>query len=124
VIFLDTHVVVWLYAGLVEKLSAKAAAEIEANEICLSQIVRLELQYLYEIGRVKRQAPAVLNDLERRLGVKLLQSISDEVIEIALRLNWTRDPFDRLIVAEAHKEKAILISKDSTILGNYGKAVW
>lgn len=123
-IFLDTHVVVWLYAGLVEKLSVSAAEQIETNEMYLSQMVKLELQYLYEIGRVKRQALTILNDLESRLGIKLRQSISAAVVELALGLNWTRDPFDRLIVAEANKEKAVLLSKDRTILANYRKAVW
>lgn len=123
-IFLDTHVVVWLYAGLVEKLSVSAAEQIETNEMYLSQMVKLELQYLYEIGRVKRQALTILNDLESRLGLKLRQSISAAVVELALGLNWTRDPFDRLIVAEANKEKAVLLSKDRTILANYRKAVW
>lgn len=123
-IFLDTHVVVWLYAGLVEKLSVSAAEQIETNEMVLSQMVKLELQYLYQIGRVKRQALTILNDLESRLGIKLRQSISAAVVELALGLNWTRDPFDRLIVAEANKEKAVLLSKDRTILANYRKAVW
>ncbi len=123
-IFLDTHVVVWLYAGLAEKLSAKAVKQIEANEIYLSQIVKLELQYLYEIGRVKQQALRIVKDLGSRLGVGVLPSISDEVINLALGLNWTRDPFDRVIVADAKKEDAILISKDSKVLDNYRKAVW
>ncbi len=81
-IFLDTHVVGWLYAGLVEKLSVSSAEQIEANEMVLSQMVKLELQYLYHIGRLKRQALTILNDLESRLGIKLRQSASAAVVEL------------------------------------------
>jgi len=52
VIYLDSHIVVWLYTGLTQKLSNLAKELINNNEIFISPIVRLELQYLYEIGRV------------------------------------------------------------------------
>lgn len=48
-IYLDTHVVVWLYAGLTAKLSDLAKLLINKHELYISPIVRLELQYLYEI---------------------------------------------------------------------------
>ncbi|WP_230458629.1 PIN domain-containing protein [Microcystis aeruginosa] len=51
-IYLDTHIVVWLYAGLTAKLSDCAKHLINENELYISPIVRLELQYLYEIGRI------------------------------------------------------------------------
>ena len=47
-IYLDTHVVVWLYAGLTEKFSDPTRELINSHEITISPIVRLELQYLYE----------------------------------------------------------------------------
>jgi PIN domain nuclease of toxin-antitoxin system len=37
---------------------------------------------------------------------------------------WTRDPFDRLIVANAMADGAPLITADETILANFRDAVW
>ncbi|MCP4050255.1 MAG: type II toxin-antitoxin system VapC family toxin [bacterium] len=51
-IFLDTHIVVWLYEGLVGKLTEKSKDAIENNDLYISQFVRLEMQYLYEIKRI------------------------------------------------------------------------
>ncbi len=51
-IYLDTHVVVWLYSGLTDKLSELAKSIINENEVYISATVRLELQYLYEIKRI------------------------------------------------------------------------
>ena len=47
-----------------------------------------------------------------------------EVVEHGLGLSWTRDAFDRLIVAQAALDRAVLITRDRLILKNYSKAVW
>ena len=48
-IYIDTHIAVWLYAGEVEKFSDHAKDLLNDNDILISPIVRLELQYLHEI---------------------------------------------------------------------------
>ena len=47
-----------------------------------------------------------------------------EVTEHCLDLSWTRDAFDRLIVAQAALDRAKLITRDRLILKHYPKAVW
>ena len=64
-IYLDTHVVVWLYSGLTDKLSELAKNLINANEVYISAIVRLELQYLYEIERINDEPDAIVRDLSK-----------------------------------------------------------
>jgi len=46
------------------------------------------------------------------------------VAEHSLSETWTRDPFDRLIVANAKARNAWLITKDSRIASHYPGAVW
>ena len=48
-IYLDTHIVVWLYAGKVEKLSEPAKELINDHEVLISPVVRWELKYWFEI---------------------------------------------------------------------------
>ncbi len=48
VIYLDTHVVVWLFSGRTELLSSRAVNAIENHDLLISPIVSLELQYLYK----------------------------------------------------------------------------
>lgn len=123
-IYLDTHVVVWLYAGLVEKLSQQARALINEHEIEISPIVRLELQYLHEIGRVTDDAPTIVADLSSRIGLNVCTKRFNAIISRAMTLSWTRDPFDRLIVANADLNDNILVSKDQDILARYRHARW
>ena len=45
-------------------------------------------------------------------------------VEAAERLSWTRDPFDRLIVAQASLAGAPLVTKDRMIRKHFAKAAW
>lgn len=123
-IYLDTHIVVWLYAGLLDKFSQSIKTIFNENEILISPIVRLELQYLYEIERVKQPAPVIVADLADRIGVSVCDKGFNAIISQAMTLTWTRDPFDRVIVATAALNDNILISRDQNILQHYPHARW
>lgn len=123
-IHLDTHVVVWLYGGLVEKLSSKAQECIEKHVLRISPMALLEIQYLYEIGRVTEPARRIMDDLRLRIGLETADLSFAEVVEEALKLTWTRDPFDRLIVASSISADVHLLTADEHILSNYASALW
>ena len=123
-IYLDTHVVVWLYAGLTEKFPESARQLINEHEVMISPIVRLELQYLYEIQRVLDEAQTIVTDLAHRIGLQVCDKPFDRIVTQALTYTWTRDPFDRLIVAHAALNDDILLSKDRHILEHYPEARW
>lgn len=123
-IYLDTHVAVWLFAGELNRFSEAALESMEAEELAISPIVLLELQYLRETDRIKSSPRALTNALARTIGLKICDLPFDDVIEAALRQRWTRDPFDRIIVAQAMRKDAFLLSKDRTILDHYKKAFW
>ena len=123
-IYIDTHIVVWLYAGLLEKFSQSIKIFLNENEILISPIVRLELQYLYEIDRVKEPANVIVADLSDRIGIRVCEKDFNAVVSQAITIKWTRDPFDRVIVAHAELNNNILISKDQNILEHYIHARW
>ena len=123
-IYLDTHVAVWLYAGLTEKFSEPIRELINDHSVTISPIVRLELQYLYEVQRVTVEAHTIVMDLANRVGLKVCDKPFNDIVTRALRFAWTRDPFDRLIVANAALNDDILLSKDQKILENYPHARW
>jgi hypothetical protein len=89
-----------------------------------TQGVSLELQYLYEIRRTAEPARVVLQALASELGLKVCDLPFPHVIEAALDEGWTRDPFDRLVVAQAKVRDAPLVTKDREIHENYPRAVW
>ena len=123
-IHLDTHVMVWLFAGQVERFPPRARHRMDAGSLVISPMVELELQYLYEIGRTTRPGREVVADLAARVGLVHSQATFADIVERAAGLPWTRDPFDRIIVASALTEGCALLTRDAHILANFPGAVW
>lgn len=121
---LDTHVVVWLYTGDVERLSDTATALLEEQEPVISPMVELEVTFLQEIGRLSVGGPVVVADLRERLGLTGSGQRVASVVAAANPLSWTHDPFDRLIVGDALAADCPLLTKDRTIRDNCPLARW
>jgi PIN domain nuclease of toxin-antitoxin system len=123
-IHLDTHVVCWLYAGRVDLLSPTAREAIEREVLAVSPMVALELQYLREIGRIRHGPKRILAALRADLGLSLSDLPFAVVAARAQAFSWTRDPFDRLIAAEASVARARLVSRDDLIRRRFRPALW
>ena len=123
-IYLDTHVVLWLREGLVDRLSKTARTLLDENDLLISPMVRLELQYLFEIKRCAVAAHVILKELQSQIGLSVCDLPFDVVAAKATEITWTRDPFDRLIVANAVCRGARLLTKDATIRRHTKIAVW
>ncbi len=123
-IYLDTHIVVWLYAGEVDLFPGGIRELIEQNEVVISPIVLLELQYLKEIGRIEVESGVIFENLSSTISLTTCHIPFARIISESVTQSWTRDPFDRIIVANAIAQDSLLITKDDTILKNYPKAVW
>ena len=116
---LDTHIVVALYEGKIAGLSVRARRMLDADELTLSPAVVLELELLHEIQRLRFDAKHLLGVLAQDFGVTVAPERFSAVALHSLSMNFTRDPFDRLITAHASLIKAPLITLDSRILDNY-----
>jgi len=123
-IYLDTHVVVWLYANEFKKFPANTLKLIENNPVRIAPIVLLELGYLYEIGRLQDTHQTIIEVLKQTLELKICDLAYLQVIESAIEVTWTRDPFDRLIVAQATVNQSTLVTKDTIIRSHYPYAIW
>lgn len=123
-IALDTHVVVWLYAGEIDRIPESVQSRLESDDLGISPIVMLELEYLYEVDRISVGAESICADLSRRIGLVTLDDPFEEIILKSLEQRWTRDPFDRVISAHALLCGYELATKDSSILSNCSCAFW
>jgi PIN domain nuclease of toxin-antitoxin system len=116
---------VWLCENAVEKLSQRALDAINEQDLLISPAVLIELQYLQQAGRIIRAPLDLTKQLRNQLGVKICGHPFSDLAETALFENWTRDPFDRMIVSHAKANGyAQLITKDRTIREHYPQAVW
>lgn len=123
--YLDTQAAVWLAAANTGKLTRKALAYIEKAEVRISPMVVLEIGYLQEIGRVVLKPQEIAYKLSTELGVTVCNYPFPIIAEVAISETWTRDPFDRLIVAHARANgQAALITADELIAHHYARTIW
>lgn len=114
-IMLDTHIAAALYDGRTAGLSPKALRAIDREPALLSPAVVLELDLLHEIGRLRVGGAAIAKTLATQLSIHVASEKFADVAAAALGLAFTRDPFDRLIVAHAALLKAALVTHDGVL---------
>lgn len=116
-LLLDTHILLWA-AGAPAKLSEKARDLIDdsANELLFSVASLWEISIKRGLGRADFEADPRL--LRRGLldhGYDELPIASNHVVAIDSLPAIHGDPFDRLLVAQAIVEGALLLTRDSVL---------
>ena len=123
--YLDTNVVVFLHSGNTARLSRRAIEQIESTDLLVSAMVMLELEMLYEKGTINFTASQILSDLNQQIGVSVCQLPMAAVMNCALPIKRTRDPGDRIIVANAiANDEVPLVTSDRRIHEQYPNAIW
>ncbi len=87
-------------------------------------MVLFELKLLQEIGRLNASPEDWLAILQRDFGVTVCTTPFHHIIGASYSESWTRDPFDRLIVANAKIGGGKLVSKDQRIRDHFPDAIW
>ncbi|HXQ13299.1 MAG TPA: PIN domain-containing protein, partial [Caulobacteraceae bacterium] len=122
-IHLDAHVAVWAHASR-SRLSSSARRLLVQDSCQVSPVVLLEVEMLFELRRIAADATTILARLSEQIGLTVCETPFVHVVDAARTFAWTRDPFDRLIVANAMADGAPLLTADETILANFKDAVW
>ena len=122
--FLDTHAAIFLWEGRAEVFGPGSRELLERATLHVSPLVRLELGFLKEVGKLKVDPDHLLGSLAADLGVTMTSDPLEALIPHAMPLSWTRDPFDRLLVATALLHQAPLVTRDTRIHENFAGAVW
>jgi PIN domain nuclease of toxin-antitoxin system len=114
---LDTHFLVWITTGhdrLLEFPWLERYAPFGVSPVSL-----LEVQYLAETGRLSVDMVAFRAALARDARFELDEAPLLALIDHALSMSWTRDPFDRLLSAHSSARRRPLVTLDRRILENH-----
>ena len=123
-LLLDTHILVW---ALIEpaRLSpaVRGALENPDNDILFSAASVWEIAIKAALGRGDfGVAPEAFVEEASRAGFTELPVRSNAALRVATLPHHHRDPFDRLLVAQAMTEPAMLYTADA-LLGAYSEMV-
>ena len=111
-LLLDTNVVLWLLLGDRDKIpaSVQSILEDEGNDLFLSAVVVWEIAIKRSLGKLEisdNWSVAI-----RQLDFTPLPITADHATRVE-HLPWHhRDPFDRLLIAQARAENYALVSSD------------
>ncbi|HZR02367.1 MAG TPA: type II toxin-antitoxin system VapC family toxin [Burkholderiales bacterium] len=113
-LLLDTHVLLWWFAG--ESLSRRAATAIaeEGNEVYVSAASAFEISTKYALGKLDVDAD-VVTGLERHIlnaGFRGLPVSLGHALDAGGLPPHHRDPFDRLLIAQGRMENLVVVTSD------------
>ena len=125
-VLLDTHALIWWF-NEPAKLSKKAAATLgnPGNTVYVSADVAWELAIKVNLGKL--DALSLVTELAGHIaeeGFAELPVSIGQAVRAGMLPKHHRDPFDRLLVAQAQDLNVPILSADST-LDQYGvKRIW
>ena len=117
-LLLDTHALLWALlqpselSDLVRKLVRS-----RANDVFLSSATAWEIATKYRLGKLPEAGDVANNYLEvtRKFGVQHLAIDPAHSLTAGGFRSEHRDPFDRMIAAQALHENLVVVSKDSAM---------
>jgi PIN domain nuclease of toxin-antitoxin system len=121
-LLLDTHALLWSFSDE-ENLSQKARQAVQdyANDTYVSAASAWEIATKFRIGRLPQAAPFVyaLEESLRKLRFRELAVTVGHAQRAGLLAGEHKDPFDRLLIAQAQAENLLLVS-DERLFDGYG----
>jgi len=122
-LLLDTHAALWWLSDD-ERMGETAARHLSdsANQVLLSAAVVLEVAIKRSLGKL--DAPGDLTPTLIGAGALPLPITVDHAAGVG-ELPWHhRDPFDRLLVAQASIEGAVILTRDDALRAYGIPTVW
>lgn len=115
-LLLDTHALLWYLLGN-DKLSdrARRAIDLDGNEVLVSAVSAMEIATKYRIGKLP-QARKIAGNLIEIIPSRGFQPLAITTVhgDVAGMLDIPhRDPFDRLLIAQAQVEQALFVSNEA-----------
>jgi PIN domain nuclease of toxin-antitoxin system len=112
-LLLDTHVVLWQLAGT-RTLGERAREAIAgAAELAFSVVSFAEIGVKAAVGKL--EVPGDLHEHVLETGVRVLGLSADHGLAVASLPLHHRDPFDRLLIAQARQDGLTLVTADARI---------
>jgi PIN domain nuclease of toxin-antitoxin system len=119
---IDTHALLWFVAGDSKRVGKGLRARIEAEAMMVSTASLWEIAIKVGLGKLK--APEDLPARVEQLGFDLLPVTADHAWRVRHLPSHHRDPFDRLLIAQAQVERLSIVTADPSFDAYDVTVVW
>lgn len=126
ILLIDTHALIWFLNGdKAISQEGKKAIENPKYEKCVSMASIWEIAVKMSLGKLQFAKGLIgLAQLIEHNGFKLLPVTFDHALKVASLKFIHRDPFDRMLVAQAITDKLVIVTKDTNIQQYKVKTIW
>jgi PIN domain nuclease of toxin-antitoxin system len=109
-LLLDTHILLWRMQGF-PRLGTEASERVDAaDELVVSAVSFIEIGVKVAVGKLRM--PAGLREYVMESGARILNLAPEHGLDIAELPLHHRDPFDRLLIAQARSEGLTIVTAD------------
>lgn len=117
-LLLDTHIFLWLHTEPERLGKHLPLIEDQQNELLLSAVSSWEIAIKYAIGRLPlpESPERYVPDRMRAIGARGLPVEHSHALAVAALPPLHRDPFDRLLVAQAGLLDVPILSADTAVV--------
>jgi PIN domain nuclease of toxin-antitoxin system len=125
-ILIDTHIFLWLQTSPERVSPGRDILENENTTVLLSAVSSWEIAVKWSIGKLPlpdspdRYVPEVM----QREDIRPLPVLHSHALAVASLPNHHRDPFDRLLVAQAMTEGLPLMTGDPAMRAYGAELIW
>jgi PIN domain nuclease of toxin-antitoxin system len=126
-LLLDTHALIWFVAGAADlPMAARRAIEDETNDVFVSAVSAMEVTTKFRLGKLPSAGP---------LAERFEQAVAERgFLPLPINMNHAeragampiphKDPFDRLLIAQAMVEDMLLVSNEAVFDGYGVSRLW
>jgi len=109
-LLLDTNVLIWRQEGLLDRIGSATETIRAADELLVSVVSFVEIGIKAATGKLRM--PVGLRERVLESGARILGLTPEHSLGIAELPLHHRDPFDRLLIAQARSEDLTIVTAD------------
>lgn len=121
-LLIDSQALLWFVLGDSRRISVPMRARIEEEEVLVSIASLWEIAIKSGLGKL--DAPEDLPDRVQELGFQLLGIATEHAWRVRELPTHHRDPFDRLLIAQAQAESLPIVTSDPAFADYDVAVIW
>ncbi|MBA2665424.1 MAG: type II toxin-antitoxin system VapC family toxin [Trueperaceae bacterium] len=113
-VLLDTHALLWWVTDD-PRLSDPARDAIVTADVAVSVVSLWEIEIKRGLGRIDVDPRALIREVSQTKGFRMLEIRATHVLTLGELPLLHKDPFDRMLIAQAIRDRLTLVSCDEAI---------
>jgi PIN domain nuclease of toxin-antitoxin system len=113
-VLLDTHALLWWVTDDPRLSDAARNAILEAD-VAVSVVSLWEIEIKRGLGRIDVDTRELIREVSQTEGFRMLEIRPTHVLTLSELPLLHQDPFDRMLIAQATRDRLTLVSRDEAI---------